>query len=105
MPAALIKTTYEKNFIVSEAKQCVTQAVTNVRSVPELLAVLAECSRAKSGPLAEFALASLAQACQAADAAYFNGDSESVRGVGELLVQEVTSGKRIKMKKTAENIL
>jgi hypothetical protein len=103
MPMALIKTTYEKNFIVSEAKQCFTNAVKNL-AVPELIDTFVEGCKAKNNTLAEYSIGSLAELVRKFESDYFLSESESAIALHQVLIQEA-EGKRMKMKKNAETIL
>ena len=51
----LLKTVYEKHFIVIEAKKAMENAATNV-AIPETIEVLTEGCKAKNGTLAELSI-------------------------------------------------
>lgn len=70
-PVALIKTIYEKNFIVVEAKQTFANAVQNLL-FPELIDTLVEGCRAKIITLAEHSIGYLTTLVKNFDAEYFN---------------------------------
>lgn len=55
LPLVLIKTVYEKNFIVLEAKRCMQNAVDNCCFV-ETMEVLIEGCQSKNGVMAELAM-------------------------------------------------
>ena len=96
-PVTLVKTIYEKNFIVTEAKQTMTHAVSNLSS-PELIEVLVEGCQAKNLTLAEYSINYLLEAIKLMNHVPLQGAL-----VRQLLVE--ADGKRMKMKKQAEAIL
>lgn len=69
-PVALIKTIYEKNFIVVEAKASLANAVQNLL-YPEVIEVLVEGCRAKNLTLAEYSIGYLTTLVKNMDAEYF----------------------------------
>lgn len=96
-PVTLIKTIYEKNFIVTEAKQTMSSAVVNLSS-PELIEVLVEGCHAKNLTLAEYSINYLLEAVRFMQHIPLQGNL-----IRQLLVE--ADGKRMKMKKQAEAIL
>lgn len=103
LPIVLIKTTYEKQFIVIEAKKAMQHCVQNA-VYSETVDVLAEGCQTKNGSLAEIAIGYLGELLKNVDKEYFLTVTDSTKALMQQLVVEV-EGKRMKMKKTAENIL
>jgi hypothetical protein len=101
-PITLIKTTYEKNFIVTEAKQSMQNAVQHL-ALPELVDVLVEGCQAKNLALAEYSIGYLSDLVKNMAEDYFLSGSISSK---QLIVQLLSEydGKRMKMKKGAESI-
>jgi arabinogalactan endo-1,4-beta-galactosidase len=102
----LVKTVYEKNFIVVEAKKFWQRAVEN-SAWPETIDSLVEGCQSKNGVLAEIAIGYLGEVVKNieksnGEGSYFmNGEENCVRSVNKLIKQikiEV-DGKRMKMKK------
>ena len=69
-PVALLKTIYEKNFIVLEAKASMNYAVQNL-VYPELILVLLEGCKAKNITLAEYSINYLTTLVKNMDGEYF----------------------------------
>ena len=93
-----MKTVYEKQFIVVEAKQSLSRAVENL-ACPELCDILVDGCQAKNLTLAEYAIGYLLEAVKKMPVEY-------LREATGLVAQMVTEyeGKRMKIKKSAEAI-
>eukprot|EP00347_Sterkiella_histriomuscorum_P000732 403374718 len=101
-PVALLKTIYEKNFIVVEAKASVTNAVQNMH-YPEIIEVLIEGCRSKNLVLAEYSVGYLTTLVKNMDSEFFISGQHAVSALVQQLYVEY-DGKRMKMKKQAESI-
>lgn len=101
-PQALIKTVYEKNFIVAEAKRTIELAVQNL-IMPEIIDVLVEGCQAKNIILAEYSMGYLQEVVKKMDEEYLISGNDSSKQLFFQLVAEF-DGKRMKIKKGAESI-
>ena len=103
LPAVLIKTCYEKNFIVIEAKKCLSYAISNC-TISETVDVFVEGCNTKNGVLAELSMGYLGDLIKKMDKKYYEECGESVHKLVKQLNIEI-DGKRMKMKKSAETII
>ena len=103
LPSVLLKTVFEKNFIVIEAKKAMASSVKNCL-FPQTIDALVEGCNSKNGSMAELSIAYLAELVKNFEPGFFLECGPTVEGLFKQLNVEV-DGKRMKMKKTAEEIL
>ena len=106
MPATLIKTVYEKQFIAMEAKKaCEFCAKGGAQALPESIDALTEgFKEVKNLPLAEQSAFFLQELVKKIPKEYFISPSDSLRGLLEAAGNEALA-KRMKLKKAAIAIL
>lgn len=71
MSVLMIKTVYEKNFIVIEAKKSMSLAITNTYILPDVIPALIECLQGKNLTLSEYAIGYMHELTQNIDVEYF----------------------------------
>jgi hypothetical protein len=103
VPAVLIKTVYEKNFIVNEAKKTLASATKNALVVPDLIEVLVDGLSNKNISIAEYSVNYLGDAIKSVDINFILAGGSTVNILVKQLVIEL-DGKRMKVKKGAESI-
>ena len=100
LPLVLIKTVYEKNFIVVEAKKCMQLSVMNC-CFSETMEVLIEGCCSKNGTMAELAMGYLQTLIKHINPEILLEHSETTQKLCRQLISDY-EGKRMKMKKGAE---
>ncbi len=81
IPVVLIKTVYEKNFIVSEAKKTLSTVIKNVLVIPDLIDVLVEGLNNKNISIAEYSVSYLGDAVQSIDVNFILGGGVTVQNL------------------------
>ena len=71
LPPTLLKTIYEKNFIVAEAKKSMSLAVKNTYILPDLIDALLDGLMAKNLTLAEYSVSYLGESVKNIESSFF----------------------------------